>query len=128
MKTPRIVRQAFAPECEHELTMEAVLVLESIGCAYLTGGTPGMKDAVLVWLALTDLPALKAARRQRTVDELVEDWAADKRPAELLALQPHIRAAIEAAFAPAADPDAPADADDPLANVAPKKSPAADGG
>ena len=124
---PSIVRGAFAPEIEHELTMEAVLVLESIGCRYLTGGHAGLRDAVLVWLAMTDLEALKKARRLGTLDATVEKWAEGRKPADLVALQPTIQAAVEAAFAPAADPDAP-ESDDPLDALAKKKPAAAAGG
>lgn len=123
---PSIVRGAFAPEIEHELTLEAALVLESIGCAYLTGGQPKLRDAVLCWLALTDLPALKKARRASTVDDLVEHWAQARKPAELLELQPAMTKAVAAAFAPAADPDDPGD--DPLDSLAKKKPAAAGGG
>ena len=124
---PSIVRGAFAPEIEHELTLEAALVLESIGCAYLTGGQPKLRDAVLCWLALTDLPALKKARRAGAVEDLVERWAQARKPAELLELQPAMSAAVAAAFAPAADPDAP-ESDDPLDALAKKKPAAAAGG
>lgn len=101
MENPKIVREAFVPGHAHELSLGAVLVLETLGCAYLTGGRPGLRDAVLVWLAMTDLSALRQARAEGKVDDLVEGWAADKRPADLLALQGEIAAAVEAAFAPA---------------------------
>lgn len=102
MKNPTIVTAAFVPDTPRELTLEAALVLEACGCQYLTGGTPGLRDAVLVWLALTDLPGLKRARAEGGLDLYVETWASDKRPGDLLALQTEIAAAVEAAFAPSA--------------------------
>lgn len=103
--TPSIVRDAFAPDHPHDLSLEAAIVLESVGCRYLTGGTPGLRDAVIVWLAITDLDSLKQARREAKVEELVEGWSKGRRPAELLALQQPIAKAVEAAFAPAAGID-----------------------
>ena len=100
MNTPTTVLAAFAPETEMDLTLEGVLVLESIGCAYINGGTPSLRDAVLVYLSMIDLPAVKAARRTRTVDDLIESWAAGFRPADLIELQPSILQSVAAAFAP----------------------------
>lgn len=130
--TPSTVRDAFAPAHQHQLTLEATLVLEAIGCRYLTGGTPGLRDAVLVWLAMTGLPALKAARSAGKVEEHLEAWAKGRRPAELLAMQAQITSAVEAAFAPAAagEDDSPADpaGDDPLDQLPKKGAQAAAGG
>lgn len=110
--TPTIVREAFAPVLEHQLDLAAVLVLEAVGCRYLTGGVPGLRDAVLVWLAMTDLPALKQARSGGRLDDHLEAWAAGRRPADLLGLQESITAAVTAAFAPAGE--ASPDEADPL--------------
>lgn len=123
--TPTIVQQAFAPDHEHELTLEATLVLEAINCHYLTGGTPGLRDAALVWLAMTALPDLKEAHRKGAVDACVEAWAADKRPADLLALQDAIASAVQAAFAPAGEESADDSASDFLEK---KEAPDAAGG
>lgn len=118
MENPTIVREAFVPTTAHCLDVESILILESLGCRYLTGGQPGLKDAVLCWLALTDLDSLKKARATGTADQLVEDWGRGKSPAELLALQPQIAAAIEAAFAPVASTGADGpDGEDPLATL-----------
>lgn len=122
--TPSTVREAFVPDQPHELSLRAILVLETLDCAYLTGGRPTLRDAVLVWLAMTDLDALQHARAEGEVDAHVEAWGADKRPADLLALQPAIAAAVKASFAPGgeAEPDGESD---PLGK---KDAPAAAGG
>jgi hypothetical protein len=129
MKNPTAVIAAFAPQVPRELTLQAVLLLEAVGCRYLTGGVPGIRDAILCWLAITDFQGLAAARAKGEVDALVQDWSAGRRPAEIIALQPAITATIQAAFAPAdtgAGDDG--DDDDPLARLQKKATAAADGG
>lgn len=130
MKNPTTVIAAFAPEIEHELTLDAVLLLEAIGCKYLTGGSPGIRDAILCYLAIAEYPALKKARHLGKVDELVAKWADGRRPAEIIALQPILTAAIKAAFDPADDGAAAdgSDDEDPLEMLAKKAPAAADGG
>lgn len=127
MRTPSAVRSAFAPEMEHELTLEAVLVLEAMGCRYLTGGNPGMRDAILCYLAITDLDGLKEARRKGIVDEALAAWSQGRRPAEVLELQPLITDAVTAAFAPAAGSAAAEEDLEPLDRLQ-KKTPAAAAG
>lgn len=127
MENPTIVREAFVPSTAHSLDVESILILESLGCRYLTGGQPGLKDAVLCWLALTDLEALKKARATGTAETLVEAWGRGKSPAELLALQPQIEAAVKAAFAPVSPAGDEDPGDDPLGQLQ-KKAPESAGG
>lgn len=130
MHTPTAVRQAFAPEIPHELTLHAVLLLEAAGCRYLTGGVPGTRDAILCWLAITDFESLSKAHRLGKVDDLLHAWSAGRKPAEVIALQPVLTAVIKAAFAPAGDADGGGDDDDDPLSMLQKKAPAAaaDGG
>ena len=132
MKTPSVVIAAFAPETEYDLDVEAVLVLEALDCAYITGSRrPGVRDAMLSLVAMTDLPALKDARRRGTVDELLASVGRGRPPRELMERLPAIAAAIAAATGPA--PETPetdgTDADDdPLAALEKKTAPAPAGG
>ena len=123
VNTPSAVLNAFSPGHPLELTLEGLLVLESIGTSYLTGGKTGFRDAALVWLAMTDLPGLKAARRAGTVEEMLEAWGSSRRPADFLAMEPIIARAIAAAFAPAADPETLPDADGGEESGLPEKKP-----
>ena len=43
-KTPSVVLAAFAPETEYTLTLDGWILLEALGCAYVTGGKPGMRN------------------------------------------------------------------------------------
>jgi hypothetical protein len=132
MNTPSVVLAAFAPETEYDLDVEAVLVLEALDCAYITGSRrPGVRDAMLSLLAMTDLAALKDARRRGTVEELIAAAGRGRPPRELMARLPAIAAAIAAATGPAPETpaaDAQDDAEDPLAALEKKTAPAPAGG
>lgn len=127
--TPSIVLAAFAPETELELTLEATLILEALDCGFITGShTPGIRDALLALLAMTDLPALKAARKRGTIDELLETAGRSRKPSALLAMVPAIAEAVRLATDPAAAAEPLDDDDNSFISVEKKSAPAAAGG
>lgn len=101
--TPSIVLRAFAPDTEFVLTLDGYLLLEALGCAFLRGQFPGMRDIMLAALVMTDCPAVQKAHRQKRVDALLGEAYAGKKPGDILALADAVRTALEDALAPTDD-------------------------
>jgi hypothetical protein len=106
---PSVVLRAFAPETEFTLTLDGALLLEALGCAFITGGTPGIRDAVMAVLVMTDEEAVFEARRKGRFEELMRATTKDRRPADILGLADKIAAALQDAIHPAATGADPAD-------------------
>jgi len=102
-RTPSVVVAAFAPETEYTLTLDGWILLEALGCAYVSGGRPGMRDSILAILVMTDEDAVFEARKKGKIDQLIRGVTKDKRPADIMAQVDKIRAAFDAALDPMDD-------------------------
>jgi hypothetical protein len=101
MSNPSAVLAAFAPEEDLVLTIEAILVLESLRCALMVGGEAGFRDLLMVYVAMTNLELLKKARRAGKVEEFLEEVGKGEKPSEFIAKKDAILAAIKSACTPA---------------------------
>jgi hypothetical protein len=98
--TPSIVQQAFLPETEYVLTLDGALILEALGCRYLTGGQPGLRDIILSILVMTDEDAVILAHRKGQVDKLIQSVTAAHSLGEVLRLGDKVGEALQAALNP----------------------------
>ena len=101
-KNPSVVLRAFGADTEYTLTLDAWILLESIGSPYVCGGSLRMTDSIALLVAMTDPDALLAAKRKgpNAVEDLCLMVAGKRRPAELVALRKALEAAVNAALAP----------------------------
>lgn len=106
---PSVVLAAFAPETEYTLSLDGWILLEALGSGFTTGDQPTTRDIVLAAFVMTDEDAMLAARRKGTVEDLLRQATAGKRPADAVALIPKITEAINAAFAPTESGAAPSE-------------------
>lgn len=94
-----MVLAAFAPETEYALTLDGWMLLEAVNSPLTNGEQPGTQDLLLAMLVMTDEDSVFAARRNRTLDDLLAAASKNKRPADIYGIAPKIHAAIQQAFA-----------------------------
>jgi len=101
-KNPSVVLAAFAEETEYVLDLDGAILLESLGCAFITGGgSPGLRDTLMAMLVMTDIDAVrKAMRTPGGLQKLLDAASKGRRLAHIMGQADKIAAALEASLAP----------------------------
>ena len=103
-KTPSVVLGAFAPGAQARYDMRGWLLLESIGSPIVRGLAPNYRDTVVAYLILRDSAAVEQACKRGKLDAMVDEYTANRSPAELVAYMEAVKTAVAAAFNPVNDP------------------------